>query len=250
MKSIFDMDATNLKALKKFYQKAPREFERATAGVLNSLAFKTRKNDIGNITGSMIVRNAKFIERSILVEKTRSGKISSQQSVVGSVRRPGFTGWEEQQTGKRPERQNAPTTAARGGNTRSVVRPKYRLRAKNKFVRPSQFKARSESGSFQFMMRVLATRGGGLFLLPDNFGRLGRGLYHFEPTTRSARKKARKIGEVARGKITRIQKIGGIRQPKTFHWRDISISQLQNTTDITRIWSEQIRRIMSQKAAK
>jgi hypothetical protein len=235
MKSIFDMDATNLRALKKFYQKAPRDFERATAGVLNSLAFTTRKNDIRNITGSMIVRNAKFIERSILVEKTRSGKISSQQSVVGSVRRPGFTGWEEQQTGKRPERQNAPTTAARGGNTRSVVRPKYRLRAKNKFVRPSDFKAntRSERAAFAFMMRVLATRGGGEFMITGGGLKLPPGLYSFRNR-----------------KVRKLQKLGEINPTRPNRWRTQSILQLQRGNDITRIWSEQIRRIMSQKAVK
>jgi len=59
MSMIFQMDLSDLRKLKRFQKNAPREFRAATAGVLNSLAFSTRKLDIKNISRSMIIRNSK-----------------------------------------------------------------------------------------------------------------------------------------------------------------------------------------------
>ena len=82
MEDIFDMKSKDLKQLKKFMKTSPKEFEKATRGVLNSLAFKTRENDIKNITKSMVIRNPKFLRSSLRVQQAKSGSIDRQVAIA------------------------------------------------------------------------------------------------------------------------------------------------------------------------
>ena len=229
MKDIFDMDKKSLKQLRDFFNKSPKEFSRATAGVLNSLAFSTRKYDIENIAQGMTVRNPKFVARMLKVTKTPPrSDIRKQQSSASSLRTADFTGWEEQQTGKRQTRTRAATTEGRGGSIKNTIRPRFRMRKNNKFYRPSQFKTRTEQGSFQFMMRVLATRGGGEFILSKQYGRMSPGLYSFR-----------------NHQVRKVQSTDNIKQPSRYKWRDHSIRNLQSRNDIRDIWSRELDRVMS-----
>jgi hypothetical protein len=229
MKDIFDMDSRSLKQLRKFMETRPKEFAKSTAGVLNSLAFSTRLYDIQNITQGMTVRNPKFVARMLKVQKTPPrSDIRKQQSSASSLRTADFTGWEEQQAGKRQTRTRAATTAGRGGNMKGTISPRFRMRKNNKFYRPSQFKARTEQGSFQFMMRVLATRGGGEFILSKQYGRMSPGLYSFR-----------------NHQIRKVQATDNIKQPSRYRWRDKSINNLQSRNDIRAIWSRELDRVMS-----
>ena len=228
MRDIFDMDARSLRELKKFMETRPKEFAKSTAGVLNSLAFSTRKYDMQNIAQGMTVRNPKFVARMLKVTKTPPrSDIRKQQSSASSLRTADFTGWEEQQTGKRQTRTRAATTEGRGGSMKNPVSPRFRMRKNNKFYRPSQFKARTEQGSFQFMMRVLATRGGGEFILSKQYGRMSPGLYSFR-----------------NHQVRKVQSTDNIKQPSRYKWRDHSIRNLQSRNDIRAIWGKELDRVM------
>jgi hypothetical protein len=222
MTALFHMDNRDLKKLQRFMAEAPREFKRASAGVLNSLAFSTRKYDIENINRGMTVRSPKFVNAMLRVDKTRSTEISKQVAYAYSVKRKGFSGWEEQQTGKPQERERAATTPARGGNIRSKVLPRNRMKPGNKFYRPSQFK-RGKGDGFGFMMRVMATRGGGNFYLSQARGKLRAGLWSFRQR-----------------KLSRLQATDDIKEPKRFTWRTYSLNTLTTTNDIKKIWSREL----------
>jgi hypothetical protein len=226
MPDIFDLDMRDLLRLRKFYKNAPRQFARATAGVLNNMAFGARKSQIREIHSSMTVRNSRFVQSKIRVTKARGIlPISNQESTSGSVTGSRFTGWEEQETGKKSKLKRSFTQAARGGNFKSQVKPKARLRAKNKFYRPGQFKGRNQKARFMFMMRVLATRGGGDFITDKKQGKLTRGLYRFKG-----------------GKIMRLQNFEESTQPGRNKWNKRAVDKYLRRANLRRIWTAQLQR--------
>lgn len=231
MANIFDMDKRDLRKLQKFQKNAPREFRKATAGVLNSLAFSTRKLDIQNIDRSMIVRNRRFVEGSLKVDKARSGPIESQVATEGSINRPRFTGWVEQQTGKAPKKKRTATIHSRGGSKRRQMLQKARLKSGNQFYKPEQFQGKSLQQRFYFMMRVLGSRGGGEFLLSEKIltkrGALGRGLYNLK-----------------KSKISRLQSFESATRPKRIRWHTQSLRQLYNNNDMRKVWKNNINRVV------
>jgi hypothetical protein len=151
--------------LKKFSQLVgkdmPKAFPKIVASYLNTMAFEQRTANKKNLEQKLTIRDQRFLNNSLRVEKTRPVNINQQIAYSGSIRWQKGTGWEEQQYGKKPERKHAITTSARGGNYKAKTLPKYRLNKANP-VTPSQYQ-----GKFQFMMRDLGSRGGGTFYLND-----------------------------------------------------------------------------------
>lgn len=165
--------------LKKFSQligkDMPKAFPKIVASYLNTMAFEQRTANKKNLEQKLTIRDQRFLNNSLRVEKTKPVSINQQIAISGSIRWQEGTGWEEQQTGKRPDRKHAITTSARGGNYKSKTLPKYRLNKANP-VKPQQYR-----NNFQFMMRVLGSRGGGQFYLDNKIktknGQLVAGLW-------------------------------------------------------------------------
>lgn len=238
MAKSFELDDRDYKKLTKFFRKAPKLLKPVTANVLNSLAFKTREYDIKNLSSNMIIRNERFLKSSLRVKTAKSSSdINKQISTVGSIKRPRFTGWEEQQTGKPAKKKRSVTLAARKGNKRKQVAPKYRLKSRNKFYRPQQFQGKSLQQQFYFMLRVLGSRGGGEFLVNNNIalkrGVLRKGLYSFR-----------------KGRITKLQDLTKGPRVKRLQWRTMSIKQLQKKNDIKKIWEKSLKFIISRQGLK
>jgi hypothetical protein len=231
MRNIFDMSRGDLRKLERFFKESPRYFQRATANVLTSLAFKTRELDIENLNRSMVIRDQRFLRNNLKVQPARSGRIESQVAIAYSVRRPRFTGWKEQQDGSTPEKKRGTTLAARGGNVRGKMQSRARLKSGNKFYKPEQFQGRDLKSRFQFMMRVMGTRGGGEFIItnpvPTKAGAIGKGLYRLRNS-----------------KITRLQTFDSNRRPKRIPWRTQSLQSLKTRNDMGTIWRESIKRVL------
>jgi len=227
--STFTMDPAGLKKLDRFFKGFPNEAKKATAGILNSLAFQARKYQIESISANMVIRNRRFIESSLRVETTRALPINQQVAYAGSINRPRFTGWEEQQTGKPPKRKRSITLHARGGSKAGQVRRKARLRSGNKFYKPEQFQGKNIKQRFQFMMRVLGSRGGGEFLLTQNIptkrGHLKRGLYSLK-----------------KHKIIKLQDFDKEYKIRRLPWATMAMTKLHRRNDIKRIWGQQLQR--------
>ena len=222
------MDKRDIKKLERFFKDSPNDFKKATSNVLTSLAFQTRKNDIVNLHRGLIIRDEKFLARNLKVNKARSGPISQQVALAYSIERPRFTGWKEQQYGTPPAKKRTSTTAARGGNVRSKMRSQARLKKSNKIYKPEQFQGRSRQASFQFMLRVLGSRGGGRFLLSKKYNKMGRGLYEINRSKR----------------LNKLQSFNNNnRQIKPFKWRTLSLRQLQNNNNIKKTWQQSIDHI-------
>ena len=231
--SDFYMSTGDMRALKRFMKESPREFRHASAGVLNSLAFKTREYDIENITRSMIVRNPRFLRSGLKVTTARPQPINQQQSAAFSINRPRHTGWEEQQTG-RGTMARTDTTAARGGSRGRQMQRKARLRPGSPIVKPSQYSTNTknqEAGRFGHMLRDLDNKGGGNFILTRDVrtskSRFIPGLWHFK-----------------KGKFSLLQDFRPARA-RRIPWRDQSINSLQVRNDMGEVWAENIRRVIA-----
>lgn len=226
------IDKTALDKHAKFMRESPKQFSYAAAGVMNTMAFQTRMNDIKNLSSTMTIRDPRFLNNSLRVDKAKGGKnFALIEAHVYSIKRDRFSGWEEQETGKQKPRERAGTLAARGGNKSAKMKNTARFRSANKFYRPSQFRAKTEKSQYMAMIRVMATRGGGEFLLSDPIhtkrGALGRGLYSFK-----------------KNRITRLQKLEGIAKTRQTGWRSRSIKQLDNV-DFGKVWSDNVDHVLS-----
>lgn len=230
--NIMTIDKTALQRHAKLMRESPKQFAYAAAGVMNTMAFQTRTNDIKNLSSTMIIRDPRFLTNSLRVDKAKGNRsIALMEAHVYSVKRDRFTGWEEQETGKQKQRKRAGTLAARGGNKSAKMKNTARFKSANKFYRPSQFHAKTEKSQFMAMIRVMATRGGGEFLLDNNIatkrGHLNKGLYSFK-----------------KNRITRLQKLEGIGKTKHTGWRTHSINQL-NSIDFGKVWSDNVDHVLS-----
>ena len=191
--------------LKKFSQligkDMPKAFPKIVASYLNTMAFEQRIANKKSLEQKLTIRDQRFLNNSLRVEKTRPVNINQQIAYSGSIRWQEGTGWEEQQYGKKPERKHAITTSARGGNFKAKTLPKYRLNKANP-VKPQQYR-----NNFQFMMRVLGSRGGGQFYLDNKIktkkGQLVAGLWlMIKKTTDKTTGRKRTFG----GKLVLLQK--------------------------------------------
>lgn len=232
MNDIFDMDYAFLKKLKRFYRNAPREFSKATAGVLNSLAFTTRKYDINNLKDNLIARNERFISSMIRVEKSRSGPIERQQSQVYSLSKGNFTGWAEQQLGKPTTQKKAFSTAGRQGSLKNKVPNKYRMRRGKKFLRsdsvsPKISRYKNTSHRTLIFLYMMRRRKQQPFFIHEPIGSMRAGLYEYQGT------KLRMIAGTKPG------------QPRRVPWRTMSINQLKNKNNIKDIWLDNIYRVLN-----
>jgi hypothetical protein len=200
--SHFKIDDSQLKKFQKLIGKEfPRGFQKVTAEYLNTMAFEQRKENKKNLEQQLTIRDQRFLNNSLWAQKTKPVSINQQIAISGSIRWQEGTGWEEQQYGKKPERKHAITTSARGGNFKAKALPKYRLNKANP-VKPQQYR-----NNFQFMMRVLGSRGGGQFYLDNKIktkkGQLVAGLWlMIKKTTDKTTGRKRTFG----GKLILLQK--------------------------------------------
>jgi hypothetical protein len=226
---LFDIDLANLVNLQRFYSKAPKQFIRAANSTLNSFAFGTRRKSIEIIEKELTIRNQKFTRGSLRVQKSTASNLSSARAEVGSIRRPRFTGWKEQELGSRPERTRSITRFARGTKNRRL-RPSFRMRPGSNFLDEDDFQL-SEKGVKErnrsiVMLQILRRRKHRKpFVLRS--GRFKPGLYVFR-----------------RKKVKRIQTFKDKRRIKRVAWMSGGRREFFRDADIDQIWAESLRRVL------
>ena len=223
------IDDKQLKQFKKMCRSGQKEFQYVTAEYLNSSAFRARELNIKNIQSQMTIRDQRFLSSSLRVEKTKPVSINQQIAISGSIARPRFTGWKEQEDGGTAERKRKITISARGGSKQAKAQQKARLKPSNKIYKPEQFQGVTYERRFYFMMRVLGSRGGGQFLLSQKLrtrrGYMNPGLYGLKS-----------------GKISMLQKFEAPeikRKPwQTDDWNDIKRRAEINSARALERWKE------------
>jgi hypothetical protein len=231
MSNIFTLKSSNLKNLRKFYKKAPKQFSWAVAGVLNDQAFGTRKTAMRRIGRNMIVRNPNLVRSHVLVEKAKGGQsIALIQSETGSIDKKRFSGWVEQETGERTKRTRTQTVLARGGSKQNIVRPGFRMKSGNPFPTSDDFGTGSKENR---TIAMLATLSHNKFKKPFILSsrKFRKGLYKF------ARNKIKKLQDFQPSKI----------QPKRKPWLIPGRADYFAKTNLNTVWAQQLNRILQKR---
>ena len=179
----FNQKSIGLKNLEKFYKKAPKQFSRASAGMINNLAFQTRTAALVNIAADMNIRADKFINSRMRVNRARAVPISQQKAEVGSLPTSRFSGWIEQETGKAPLRTRTFGIAARRGKQKNKASAKARLKPVNQFFSVDDFDMPHAAGGdhrtqifLQLMSKEHANKP---FVMRRKYRKMRKGLYVF-----------------------------------------------------------------------
>ena len=228
---MFQIDKTDLKRLAKFYKRAPKLFARASAGILNDFAFGTRREIIGLMTNRLTIRNQRFLTASVQVQRASGKRIDKQRSKVGSVRRDRFSGWLEQQTGKKDPRSHTATLFARRGTKLGIVPGSNRLKKSNVAARPEDYniKADNENSRTAIFLQIMARRGRGRpFYIRKKYKKLRRGIYRIKS-----------------GKIRKIQSLNKTKKKiHSFDWINQSRKNFFSKANIRDLWGSQLRRVL------
>lgn len=228
-KQMFDLDDRDLLRLKSVYQRAPREFAKATAGMLNTFGFKSRDASLDIIQQRMIVRSRGFVKSSVRVQMTRKDIPTNEQEVIyGSLDRPRFTGWVEQETGKRDPRRRTPMTFARGGDKRKRIKSGLRMKPGRTFRSSSEVKGIDDHHRAVVMLQIAFRQKGRRtpFLLKGH-RTLPNGLY-----------------QIRSGSLHLVQ---SFEDPKTaikrVRWMSGGVRRMSKQIDIRQLWGSELNRI-------
>ncbi len=226
MAKAFEFQKGDLDKLKRFYRKAPGMFRRAGVGLSNNLAFKARGLILAELEQSMTIRSPGFVKGSVRIQKAHAGNPTAE---VGSIKRERFSGWAEQETGKKTARTRTQTRIARSNNWKRRVAPRFRLKpGKKRFIRPSDFPKLNHPASSNIVpfLQILDRRKYRQpFFIPIRYKRLQRGIYIF---------RARKI--------RRIHNLNPANpQPERNRWMTESVNKI-NQQLIDLAWQEELER--------
>ena len=223
----FDLNISDLQKLERFARRAPAQFRQVSAGVLNTVAFRVRGEMISEITRRLTVRSANFVSGSIRFTKTKSGPVSSQRSRAGSIARPRFSGWIEQQTGKAPVMNRVATPASRGKSYSKKMKNTARLRGNIQKATnfPGKNKRQKTAVMLSMMRRGTAERRP--FIIDENLGgkmrTLSRGLYGWRGR-----------------KISKTQTFGKRYSPKKISWAHNATKNFFSKNSFRRVVSDEI----------
>jgi len=225
---MFEVDLKDFKLLVRQYKINAREFRAAQINVLNSQAFGTRASAINVIQRGMTVRNKRFVASSLQVTKASAG---APYATVGSVYRKDFSGWVEQQTGKRASRKRLPTRSARRGNWRNRVAPSLRMKTQNKFVSDKNI-IRSTGNASERTYGMLS---------------YVRRTKYRKPFILSGSKKYRKgLYKLVGKKVKLIQQIGGVQgNVRRFPWMTYAVQRYMRKNAPIKVWAESVKRIVN-----
>ena len=217
---MFELDDSEIKVLANFLKKAPFQFRVAHGRTLNLLGFHLRGEMIKQINSNMTVRKQKFVEGSFKVETTRATKpINQQQVEVGSINRRGFSGWDEQQLGKKTKKENTESLAARGGSFSKIIKKRFKLRNTSGLRTESKYQGRNHNHQVLLMMREMS---GPLqntpFILRRKTNKLDAGMYMFKGK-----------------KLIGLRTFGKKQQPKRFDWSGRALDATKRNFDFRRV---------------
>jgi len=184
----FQFKEGDIRTWNQFHRDFKKAHRFARVGTVNNLAFKTRENVLGELKRTMTIRAPGFVRGSVKVQKASLRKPVSE---AGSIKRERFSGWIEQETGKRTDRRRVQTRAARLGNWKRKVAPRFRLKPSAKFIKPADV-GLSNNQIVAFLQTLNRKKYRQPFFLPVRYKRLQRGLYLFK-------------GRFPKNKIVRVQ---------------------------------------------
>ena len=230
MAELFDIKQRDIFRLARFYRRAPRQFGRATGGMLNEFAFGVRREAFNEIERRMKVRNPRFVNSRLRVHRAVFAQaIDQQYSETGSISSPRFSGWKEQQLGTRAKRTRVSTLFARGNQSRQI-KPAYRLKPAKDFVSSDDYKGSSQHRVIAMLAHLKRKKYNRPFIVKRGHRKLKPGLYKY-----------------SRSKLRRIQNFQPTRkqrQPRRIPWLTGARDRYFSGVSMRRLWTNQLRRVL------
>ena len=131
----FEIDLREFVGFRKWIKEQPRQLRLVTGNMLNNFAFDVRRQNVKIIKRTMTVRNERFVKGRLRVTKARvTAPVKKQVAYTGSVAKDRFSGWVEQEFGKKSKRNRFSTLAGRSGDKNKQMRHIIRLKPKHEVV--------------------------------------------------------------------------------------------------------------------
>lgn len=230
-------DSRDLKALERLFKKAPRQVRDVYNATVNTQAFTHRGNIIDVVNEEMTVRSARFVRGSVRVEMAKGGRT---HAIAGSIERPRFTGFEEQQTGKPSESNRKPTLAARGGNWSRKMTGKARLKPANNPITIRDIKGRgSRKQKTMSLLRTARVSKRPILVRRADLGKV-RVSKRWEPG----------LYQFKRNKLLRTQRFGEPQTPKRIDWNGKALKRTAKSADFRRVFAEEFVRMYKKNGIK
>ena len=225
-KKEFDFNASDLILLRRFYKKSPKLFGRSVVSTINSVAFETRTALIDTISDQMTVRDNRFVSRQMKVDMAKGVDIRTATATVGSIAGDRFSGWIEQETGKKPEKNRTATLLARGGSDVNRIRPRNRLKSSKRLIKISDFQIKARRQHRLIIFLQMMSQQKNAFLMPRRYKGMKRGVY-----------------VVRRKKIHRIHTVEPMKVRKD-PWMKPTIRKTLSEKDMRKAWASNITKVL------
>lgn len=243
-------NSSDLKNLQRFYRLAPAKFGQVMNATLNSLAFTTLSNIKVVLNQKLNIRDPRFMRGSLKVVKARGG---NHRSIVGSIERKRFTGWEEQQTGKASDVNRSPTLAARGGNETGnfnrKMSGKSRLKRNAKFlsirnISVGNLKGRKGSKANQRRRSIILLRQAKKTKRPFIVKRADVGIMRINKRWTPG------LYQFKRNKLLRMQTFGKPQDPKRIDWMGIALKRTATGPEFRQIFAIEFEKMAKNMGVK
>ena len=141
----FNVGKQGIRNLKKFYKKAPKAFQRVSAGVLTSMAVADYKQIPKTMDKLMTIRTPSIIRKATRFEKAdKKQPVNQQQSRSGSIKTDRHDAWEHVQTGQGTRITQFADAGRKGGTSKGRGTGPAKA-GKNKHQRPSDYNLKASS---------------------------------------------------------------------------------------------------------
>lgn len=227
MSEIFKIDNSDLVDLMKWYRTAPKQFLRGSASMLNDLAFGLKPVAYKQLDKDMVIRNPRFVSGSIRIKRADPrDSLDRQESIVGSIFRGKFSGWEEQEFGTRANKSRTHSLLSRGGTETGQVRRGTRLRQGANFPTPRDYPGKNSNHRAIVMMIILNRERYRKPFVIIGHRSISDGLYQW----------------ASKGKLAQLQefKSEGIR-PKRTRWMSKARKAFLSSVNIKALWTKNIK---------
>lgn len=243
------MKAPDLVNLTKWTKRAPKEFDRAGANVLNSTAFKGRRRAISNIKKGTTTRTPKFVDRSMRVTKARVGKPLNQLvAIMGSIdisRKGRSSGFQELESGRKSEKPRAATLSSRGNSERKKISGPVRMDKLNRMFRHRMVRGKGLKSKRQRVAAMLKiVRSGAIgrqpFIIPR--GLKSGPMSKFRPGVyRMGNKKVISLQNPFHSRVSNTKRI---------KWMSKSIDWATNDANVTKAWKKEAEFVLRKRGKR
>lgn len=234
----WQVDITEIKAIRSWYKKQPNMFRKATATMLNRFAWGTRDQAVKQIGLTMTVRNRSFVSGRLRVTQVSlSTPIDQQRSWAGSVASARFSGWTEQEKGTPTARNRFGTLASRGGEITNQMRQGVRLKPGVEVVKIEDYHPRGGDSNYGGFLSMLFRR------KERKLVKIGKGFYKLPANARELPGPSQHPGMALYRELVLMQELKR-KQPKRNRWLNQSRAIYFAKTDLSALWRASLDKFM------